>query len=451
MQNIPENLNQPNIGNNASYNRKNKKRQSLIGKFLRTFFIALGVFIACSGVIIFGYNMLASNDPIRIAIAEAIESNLKGKGAITDIFSSMPEHTNFIILGVDDDGTRTDVMMVGTFNSVSKKISLVSIPRDTYIYMPAERREVLKEHGLWTPSDGGMKINSVHHYAGKEYGIEFVVKQVEDLLDIQIPYYVKIDLDAFRFIVDEVGGVEFDVPQKMDYDDPYQDLHIHLKSGLQTLDGENAMGLVRFRSYANGDWQRVQVQQEFVKALASQVMAKDKLVSNAPAILKTAYNYVETNLQIADALKYLKFVGDLDADSIQTYTLPGYDSKVGAQAVVINDPDGTAEIIDEAFYNFADETDAVPESSVGKSIQVLNGAYKSGLASKNKEFLEENGFSVKNISDYTGTKSDYTRIYVKKKGYGDDIKKLYPGSKLIVDKTIDKNYDIIVVLGIDEE
>jgi LCP family protein required for cell wall assembly len=394
--------------------------------------------------------MLASDDPIRIAIKSAIDSNLKGGGGfLPDIFSPVPEHTNFVILGMDDSGTRTDVMIAGTFNSKTKDVSLVSIPRDTYVEMPENRRDILEEQGRFVPN--GMKLTEVHHYAGKEYGVEFAVKQIEDLLDIEIPYYVKIDLEAFQFIVDELGGVEFDVPDYMDYDDPYQDLHIHLKPGVQTLSGEDAMGLVRFRSYVNGDWQRVETQREFIKAIVRQVLAKDKLLSNARPVIETVYNYVETNLQIADALKYLQFAAELDADSIASYTIPGTDGSAGGKSVVLNDPEGTAEIVDEVFYGFLATEDQAAETSEDKTIQVLNGTYTSGLAAQNKAFLEDNGFTVDSISDYSGTKADYTRVLVRRKGYGEDIKALYPGSKLIVDKTIDKNYDIIVVLGTNEE
>jgi LCP family protein required for cell wall assembly len=433
--------------------RRPPKKRSLIGKFFKTFFIALCAFVVCSGVVIFGYSMLASDDPIRIAIKTAIDSNLKGAGSFGDLFSSIPEHTNFVILGMDDSGTRTDVMIVGTFNSKTKDVSLISIPRDTYVTMPPERRDVLwNEWELWTPDDGGMKLTEVHHYAGKEYGVEFAVKQIEDLLDIQIPYYVKIDLDAFQFIVDELGGIEFDVPEYMDYDDPYQDLHIHLSPGVQTLSGEDAMGLVRYRSYGRGDWQRIETQQNFIKAVVAQVLSKDRMLSNAKPVIETIYNYVETNLQITDAFKYLPFAADVDVDNIQSYTLPGEDGRVGGKSVVINDAAGTAEIVDEVFYNFDNQgQDASAETSEDKKIQVLNGTYTSGLAAKNQEYLEENGFMVDDISDYTGTKADYTRVYVRKKGYGEDIKALYPGSKLIVDKTMVKNYDIIVVLGTNEE
>ena len=426
------------------------KRKSLMSKFFKTLLITLGVLVICSGVAVFAYNQLFGEEPISKAIARAIDLNLKDGGSIADVFSQVPNHTNFMILGTDHDGTRTDAMMVGTFNADTREISLVSIPRDTWVYMPEDRRQILKDQGRWTPSDGGMKINEVHHYAGPELGVQFAVKQAEELLDIQIPYYVKVDLDGFKFIVDEIGGVEYDVPEKMDWDDPYQDLYIHLKPGVQLLDGEHAMQLVRHRHYDSGDdFSRVHTQQQFLKALMLKILDSDHMMNNAMAIIKTMFNYVETNFPVTDAPKYLPYAKDISFDSIRTYTIPGDDGWVGSKSVVFNDPVGTAAIIDEVFYASGGE-DAAEEPSAGKAIQVLNGSYTSGLAAKNQDYLEENGFTVANIGDFSGVKTDYTRIYIKRKGIGVDIKALYPGSKLIVDPKIDQKYDIIVILGKDE-
>ncbi len=98
-----------------------------------------------------------------------------------------------------------------------------------------------------------------------------------DLLGFPVDGYVLVDLEAFQKTVDLVRGVEFDVPMDMNYEDPSQNLYIHLQKGLQTLDGEQAMGLVRFRKgYATQDIQRTQTQQQFLKALAKAVPVRQQ-------------------------------------------------------------------------------------------------------------------------------------------------------------------------------
>lgn len=122
-----------------------------------------------------------------------------------------------------------------------------------------------------------MKINSVYAGGGKD-GMERLAARLKDLLGFPVDGYVLVDLEAFQKTVDLVGGVEFDVPMDMNYEDPSQNLYIHLQKGLQTLDGEQAMGLVRFRKgYATQDIQRTQTQQQFLKALAKQCLSVSSL------------------------------------------------------------------------------------------------------------------------------------------------------------------------------
>ena len=137
---------------------------------------------------------------------------------------------NILICGTDDDGTRTDTIIVAHLDANTHTVALLSIPRDTPV----------------STGSGLMKINSVYAGGGKD-GMERLAARLKELLGFPVDGYVLVDLVAFQKTVDLVGGVEFDVPQDMDYEDPSQDLYIHLRKGLQTLSGEQAMGLVRFR------------------------------------------------------------------------------------------------------------------------------------------------------------------------------------------------------------
>lgn len=177
---------------------------------------------------------------------------------------------NILICGTDDDGYRTDTIIVAHLNETTHDVALMSVPRDTVVL---------------NGSGGIMKINSVYAGGGAD-GMARLSKRLGAMLGFELDGYVLVNLKAFRETVNLVGGVEFDVPQDMYYNDPSQDLYINLKAGKQTLDGEKAMELVRFRKgYASQDIQRTKVQQEFLRALAKKVLSVSSRIlrmSSAP-------------------------------------------------------------------------------------------------------------------------------------------------------------------------
>ena len=136
---------------------------------------------------------------------------------------------NILLLGTDDDGYRTDTIMIGRMDVESHTVALLSIPRDTLI------------DGNYTVP----KINSVYGAAGRgEQGIESLKRRLSQLLGFEVDGYAMVNLDAFVELVDLIGGVEFDVPMDMDYEDSSQDLYIHLKKGVQKLNGEQAAAML---------------------------------------------------------------------------------------------------------------------------------------------------------------------------------------------------------------
>lgn len=222
---------------------------------------------------------------------------------------------NILICGTDDDGTRTDTIIIAHLDANDHTVALLSIPRDTPVA---------------TGGGGLMKINSVYAGGGKD-GMERLAARLKDLLGFPVDGYVLVDLEAFQKTVDLVGGVEFDVPMDMNYEDPSQNLYIHLQKGLQTLDGEQAMGLVRFRKgYATQDIQRTQTQQQFLKALAKQflkALAKQCLsVSSLTKLREFAdifSQYVTTNLTTGNMVWFGKELLSCDFDNMKTYTAEG--------------------------------------------------------------------------------------------------------------------------------
>lgn len=186
-------------------------------------------------------------------------------------------------------------------------MALLSVPRDTLIV------------GNYSVP----KINSVYGAGGQgKEGMETLKKYVSSVLGFEVDGYVLVDLDAFIQIVDLVDGVYFDVPQSMYYNDPTQNLYINLAPGYQLLDGKQAMGLVRYRSYAQADIQRISVQQEFLQALAKQCLQ----IGNVAKIQEFAEILSEslvTDLSIGNMVYFGQELLKCDFDNMEMYTPEG--------------------------------------------------------------------------------------------------------------------------------
>ena len=216
-----------------------------------------------------------------------------------------------LLAATDKEGERTDTMMVACYDVPNKKVGVVSVPRDSLI-------------------DRGQGKN-----ARLVYGPGSAKERREDIsrmLGIPIDYYVKVDIRGFIALVDYVGGVDFDVPCDMDYDDPAQDLHIHFAEGRQHLDGQAAMEVARFRknnansSLSTGGYSdvgRTGTQQQILVALAKKVLAWNN-VTKVKGFVKMFNQYVETDLELNDMLWFATQAIYVDPSSdVETATLEG--------------------------------------------------------------------------------------------------------------------------------
>ncbi len=296
-------------------------------KFLKKIIIILVILltIICAiflGVIIHTVNRLTlKNRQSENNSLNSKEFNEHTEETTYNNFDNIPNRITFAIYGVDKNEALADVIIVGIFNKLEGTINTISIPRDTYVKIPSERIEQLREKGQNAPS-GGIKINAVHSYSGK-YGNEYLTKQIEDLLDINIDYYFEINLKAFNEIVDAAGGIEIDVPQRMYYKDPVQGLTINLYPGKQTLTGKQAEGFVRFRQYVTGDIQRIEMQKLFLTEFFKQVFNPETVSENLIEYAVIFFKYVNTNMSLEDAIDYIPYIKTVDSSKITMETLPG--------------------------------------------------------------------------------------------------------------------------------
>ena len=323
--NRKQNQNKDNKRNNkGNINKKNKKKMNIVLKIMLIILITL-LLIAVG---IFGKYLYNSKGNI----AEAVKSMVKDAvGEQDPIF--------VLILGVSDDisAELTDTIMLAGYNPDTNQAFLLSIPRDTFI-------------GNNEATAGGFdKINALYQKDPQK-----TVKAVEKLTGVNIDYYITVKNQALVDIVNSIGGVEFDVPINMDYDDSSQNLHIHLKSGYQKLNGDQAEQLVRFRhnnngttysaSYGDNDEGRMRTQREFLKVVATKVIKTNNL-EQLKNVVSAVFNNLETNITLNKMLGYAPFVIDFNINDLQMEQLPGDPSKMNELWFYKADTDETRELI----------------------------------------------------------------------------------------------------------
>ena len=212
-----------------------------------------------------------------------------------------------LVVGRDRVGLNTDSIMVARFDCDDHTANIVSIPRDTLVNVP------------WAVK----KVNSVYGSAG----IDGLVSEIEDLVGFGIDSYAVVNTYVFRQIIDCIGGVYFDVPIYMYYDDPDQDLYISLSPGYQLLNGDQCEQVVRFRQnndgtgYPNGDLGRIETQHAFFEALAKQVLQLGN-ISNLPQIIGLIIDNTDTNLTSGNIAFYAQEFLKMRSEDINFYTLP---------------------------------------------------------------------------------------------------------------------------------
>ena len=259
------------------------------------------------------------------AEAEALRSHMERKADFYTILLS----------GVDDHNGGSDTNILVAVDAAGGSIYGVSIPRDTKAMIDG------KAH----------KIN----YAYNSGGIQLLSDVVSEQLGIPVDYTVQVDLQGFVALVNAIGGVTFNVPIDMDYEDPYQDLYIHIPKGLQTLSGENALKVVRFREgYASQDIGRMQTQQAFLKAVAKQVLTISNL-DKVDDFVKIFQSYVETDLTLGNLAWLGREAISIGAENIEFSTLPN-DWK---SPYIYLDQEATLALVNEHLNPYVE--DRVPE------------------------------------------------------------------------------------------
>ena len=315
-----------------------------------------------------------------------------------------------LFLGVN--GNLTDFIMLGQYDPNTREIDLVSIPRDTNIGNASV--------------DG--KINST--YSSKS--LDKLKEEVTRITGVDINYYVLFKTKILRDVVDEIGGVTVDVPINMNYDDPYQNLHIHLNKGVQKLNGSQAEQFCRFRKnnngtgYPGGDVERTGAQQKFVKAFIGELL-KGENISKISSLINIVLEGTKTDITMDIAKNYIGDAITLRTDRIYTNTLPG-EGRYGRSPLGYEtsyyylDYQGVKNMIDEMFYNKVIESGEVTVETSSNSIvttkttkdsvrvELLNAGTTASTINDLVDKLKDENFYVVKIGNYDTTKTEVSRI-----------------------------------------
>ena len=355
------------------------------------------------------------------------------------------ENITCLFMGVN--GALTDFIMLGQYNPNTREVNLLSIPRDTNVKGTI---------------DG--KINSA--YSGVDP--MRTVNKVEEITGVEIDYYVLFKTKLLRDLVDAVGGVTVTVPINMNYDDPYQDLYIHLNKGTYKLNGKQAEQFCRFRKnndgsgYPNGDIGRVAAQQSFIKAMISRCLEPQNLLKIGD-LIDIVLDNTKTNVTMEIASNYIDDAVAFKPDRVRIETLPGKGgSGSNGLSYFFMDKEAAAELIDEMFNRVTTVEDVLSMQSGEKSesqeddgkikVEVLN----NGTSDKNfntvVDTLKQVGYEVVRVGNYTGDLDKYSRIIshstsLKELEKMEDLSKLVGISKLENSSDSSSEVDFTIILG----
>ena len=318
------------------------KRRRSWKRILLLLVVAAGIIYAGAHILIRPPEVEAqeTQDPVE---EETDDLSQEEQDAAAAAAAALAAHTErkeqfytILISGSDDGNGNSDTNILLAIDAKNDYIYGVSIARDT--------------KAVW---DGkSHKINA----AFGSGGMEKLAEVVSDQLGIPVDFTVSVDLTGFVALVDAIGGVDFEVPINMNYDDPYQDLYIHFSAGMQHLTGEEALKVVRFRhnndgsGYGSEDIGRMQTQQNFLKAVAKQTLTLSN-VDKIPEFARIFNEYVETDLTLGN----LAWLGgeaiSMGADAVSFSTLPGE----WKSPYIYLDPEATLELVNQYLNPYVED------------------------------------------------------------------------------------------------
>ncbi|MFR3182438.1 MAG: LCP family protein [Clostridia bacterium] len=445
---------------NKSKNIKNKKPKKK-NKKLRIILLAiLLVLIILGGV--FAYKTYKNGGGLGGMLATVAghdENTKKNLGTF-----------QVLLMGVSTDQAGvnlTDTIMVASYDPNKQEAVLISVPRDSYTGTNTKKATAAK------------KINALYNVSGDP---QETLDAVNNLTGLDIKYYAIIKTEALIELVNAIGPIEYNVPINMDYDDVTQDLHIHLKAGVQQIDGKKAEHLLRFRhnnngtsypsEYGDNDIGRMRTQREFITAVISQTVKLEN-ITKLGAILDVANRNLITNIDFKTLKDYLPYAVEFNTQNLKTASLPGSVPdlrKTNNVSIFVVDKEETQTLMQELFYKEEQEGENTAINNTGDNttnvstnttktkqktkseikIEILNGSGNSKTLQNAIDKLKNKGYNVTKTGTTNATSK--TTIINKKEiqeSTMQDIKTTI-GVGTISDSEVNSSkVDITIILGKD--
>jgi len=409
-----------------------------VGRWLAVGGLALAMIILTLGVATWVFLSGLTNPGEFVSLAEAVPGtrvNILVMGLDAPISLSGRAIPDFDIHGTVY--SRTDTMFLVSVDTETADVGVLSLPRDTRVVISGRE------------DFGYDKLGHAHAYSGNP---DALVATVSDLLDVPIHYYVRINSQGLAAIVDRLGGVPLDVEEDMHYVDAYQDLVIDIQAGYQILDGEKAVGYVRYRGGLS-DIDRIGRQQKFMNAF------KDKLftlggITRVPGLIGEMANFVDTNMTASEMVSYAGLAAQVDMPSVKMGTVPGDirtvedPGRMPLSYYVVNTEE-LAAMVDELVWGVD------PAANAAIEVEVKNGTDVPGLATRFAQELTRQGYNVVSISDTAGVQCEATEI-IDRSTDDDKLRRLsqavlryLPGAELGHALATEDSAEFTVILGRD--
>lgn len=310
-------------------------------------------FICGMLLFIFGIVLLHNISNAPEPVNPPNQPNYTAPSSATKSFEIIDNYTlnmnpmNFLVLVKEASGTNTDTIIIANYSPQTRQINLLTIPRDTKASNTAD----IKINSYY---DKGLHIRlpkGTSDIERKHNALKYTSQTISNLTDIKIDYYIYLEIDTIKSIVDKLGGIYFDVPARLKYNDPTQNLHIDLQKGYQLLDGDKAEQLLRFRKayrrnytseeykevskfYNGSDLKRTEMQVRFVNAIIEQKANLLELPKLIPIISYT-FNNVITNTELNDVLSLFRTFTQGSRPEMNTFKLAAIDKRIAGADFII--------------------------------------------------------------------------------------------------------------------
>lgn len=333
--------------------------------------------------------------------------------------------TTILLMGIDkrqgmdqERAFRTDTMMLITIDPVGKRLGMLSIPRDLWVNIPGyESRD---------------RINTAN-FKGDAFrlpggGPALAMETIAVNLGIQVDNYIRINFTAFEALIDEIDGVEIDVPQTID-DPRYPDCctgydPLYIPQGVRHMDGSLTLKYARTRATYGGDFDRAARQQQVLLAVRDKILNMKmltKLVARAPKLYSTLSGSYDTDLTLEKIVDVMGLVREIDGDNIQSVVINGdylmneFTTSEGAQVVLL-DSQAFRKLREQMFYKPAPYIQSTIDTNIlaldeVATIDIQNGSASDGIANMASEYLKEQGFSVVSVGNADQFDYQNTIIY----------------------------------------